>query len=109
MTVGRVSQAAAEVLLQTPPSARLSQQTTELLLQQLPRARLGQQAVEILRSVATSSVERAAAGADSLHRGVSGSAIAKALLPRRHTIRRGTSATEVYDSYADLGPGRAGR
>ncbi len=52
MTVGRVSQAAAEVLLQAAPSARLSQQTAELLLRQLPRARLGQQAVEILRSTA---------------------------------------------------------
>ena len=52
MTVGRISQAAVEVLLQSPPNARLSQQTTELLLQQVPSGRLGQQAVEILRSTA---------------------------------------------------------
>ena len=54
VTVGRVSQAAGEVLLQTLPNARLSQQTTELLLQRLPRGRLGQQAIEVLRSTALS-------------------------------------------------------
>lgn len=52
MTVGRLSQAAVEVLLQSTPNAKLSQQATELLLQHLPRVRLGQQAVEILRSTA---------------------------------------------------------
>ena len=52
MTVGRVSQAAVEVLLQAAPKARLSQQSAELLLQATPRARLGQQAVEVLRSTA---------------------------------------------------------
>ena len=52
MTVGRVSQAAAEVLLQFALRARLSQQTSEVLLQQQPHVRLGQQAVEILRSTA---------------------------------------------------------
>ena len=52
MTVGWVSQAAVEILLQSTPNAKLSQQTTELLLQQLPRAQLGQQTVEILRSTA---------------------------------------------------------
>ena len=52
MTVGRVSQAAVETLLQATPNARLSQQTTELLLQQLPDTWLGQRAVEILRGTA---------------------------------------------------------
>ena len=52
MTVGRVSQAAAEVLVQFGPTACLTQQATEVLLQQTPRARFGQQAVEVLRSVA---------------------------------------------------------
>ena len=52
MTVGRVSQAAAEVLSQSAPNSRLGQQTMEVLLQHLPRARLAQQAVEVLRSTA---------------------------------------------------------
>ena len=52
MTVGRISQAAAEVLLQAAPRARLGQQSAELLLQTTPRARLGQQSVEVLRSTA---------------------------------------------------------
>ena len=51
MTVGRVSQAAVEVLLQGTSTARLTQQSAELLLQATPRARLGQQSVEVLRSV----------------------------------------------------------
>ena len=50
MTVGRVSEAAVEALLQSTPNAKLGQQTTELLLRQLPRARLGHLAVEMLRS-----------------------------------------------------------
>jgi hypothetical protein len=51
VTVGRVSQAASEALLQAAPKARLSQQATELLLRQSRCARLGQQSVEVLRSV----------------------------------------------------------
>ena len=55
MTVGRLSQAAVEVLLQAAPRARLGQQSAELLLQATPRVRQGQQAVEVLRSVAMGS------------------------------------------------------
>ena len=55
MTIGWISQAAVEVLLQAAPRARLSQHTAELLLQVMPRARLGQQSVEMLRSVAVTA------------------------------------------------------
>ena len=56
MTVGRVSQAAAEVLLQAAPKAWLSQHSAEILLQAVPRARLGQQAVEVLLSFTNTTV-----------------------------------------------------
>ena len=60
------------------PKARLSQQSAEMLLQAAPRARLGQQAVEVLRSFTNTTVASPPpAGAIPLHRGVSGSAIAK--------------------------------
>lgn len=52
MTVGRVSQAAGEVLLQAAPKARVTGTVAELILQATPRARHGQQAVEVLRSTA---------------------------------------------------------
>lgn len=55
MTVGRVSQAAVEVLLQATPKARVTGTAAELILQTTPRARHGQQAVEVLRSVALAS------------------------------------------------------
>ena len=42
MTIGRLSQAAVEVVLQAAPKVRLCQQAGELLLQGTPRARLGQ-------------------------------------------------------------------
>ena len=51
VTVGRVSQAAVEVLLQTVPKVRAAQQACEALLQSTPRARLTGQALEVLRSV----------------------------------------------------------
>ena len=56
MTVGRVSQAAVEVLLQAVPSARPTQQAAELLLRATARGRTGQQAVEVLRTVATTGL-----------------------------------------------------
>ena len=59
MTIGRLSQAAVEAVLQAAPKVRLCQQAGELLLQGTPRARLGQQAVEVLRSVAISSTANA--------------------------------------------------
>ena len=52
MTVGRVSQAASEALLQAVPKARVTSQAAELILQATPRARHGQQEVKVLRSVA---------------------------------------------------------
>jgi hypothetical protein len=52
MTVGRVSQAAGEVLWQASPVARSTQKAAELLLRSVARARVGQQAAEVLRSVA---------------------------------------------------------
>ena len=52
MTVGRISQAADEALLQNRPKARLTQHLAERLLQALPRDRLGQQGVEVLRNMA---------------------------------------------------------
>ena len=55
MTVGRVSHAAVEVLLQAVPSARVTGTAAELLLQATPRARHGQQAIEVLRSVELAS------------------------------------------------------
>jgi hypothetical protein len=54
VTVGRVSQAAGEVLLQAVPTARVTGTAAELLLQATPRARHGQQAIEVLRSVGNS-------------------------------------------------------
>jgi hypothetical protein len=51
MTVGRLSQAAVEVLLQPVLHARLTEQTGEVVLQPVPRARLTGQAIEALRSV----------------------------------------------------------
>jgi hypothetical protein len=55
VTVGRVSQAAIEALLQLAPKARLSQQAGEALLQPAPRIRHGQQAIEVLRTVAAAT------------------------------------------------------
>jgi hypothetical protein len=52
VTVGRVSQAAGDVLLRAVPKARISEKAAESLLQTTPRARDGQQAIEVLRSVA---------------------------------------------------------
>ena len=52
MTVGRISQAAGEVLLQGVPAARPTQQAAEFLLLAIAWARGGQQAMEVLRSVA---------------------------------------------------------
>lgn len=52
MTVGRVSQAAVEVLLQATPKARVTGTAAELIFRATPRARNGQQAVEVLRSIA---------------------------------------------------------
>ena len=51
MTVGRLSQVAREVLLQTVPKVRLAQQACVALLQSTPGARLTGQALEALRSV----------------------------------------------------------
>jgi hypothetical protein len=56
MTTARLTQQAAEALLQPVPKARLSQQAGEVLLRPAPRARVTGQALEVLRTVADGAV-----------------------------------------------------
>jgi hypothetical protein len=52
MTAARLTQQAAEALLQPVPRARLGQQAGEVLVRQAPRGRVTGQALDVPRSVA---------------------------------------------------------
>jgi hypothetical protein len=55
VTVGRVSQTAVEVVLQSVPKSRVGQQAAEILLVSTSKVRFGQQVIEVLRTVAVAS------------------------------------------------------